>query len=70
MRMQNSPSISLYLTLFGIIMGFLSTFWSFGYTRLSFKLKAFLESSSLETAPRIRRTDVINMLEKVRGLGV
>ncbi|GAB4818099.1 hypothetical protein N2152v2_005145 [Parachlorella kessleri] len=61
---QNSPSISLYLTLFGIIMGFLSTFWSFGYTRLSLKLKAFLEAASVETAPKIRRSDVINMLEK------
>ena len=49
-------------------MGFLSTFWSFGYTRLSLKLKAFLDAASVETAPKIRRSDVINMLEKVRQL--
>lgn len=61
---QNSPSISLYLTLFGIIMGFLSTFWSFGYTRLSLKLKTFMEASSVQSVPKIRRSDVINMLEK------
>lgn len=46
-------------------MGFLSTFWSFGYTRLSLKLNTFLESTNLATAPKIRRSDVINMLEKV-----
>jgi hypothetical protein len=58
------PSIANYLTLFGIFMGFLSTFWSFGYMRLATKLRAFLEASSLEDAPKIRRSDVINMLEK------
>ena len=33
--MQNGPAVSLYLTLFGIVASFVSTFWSFGYTRLS-----------------------------------
>lgn len=28
--LQNGPSISLYLTFFGILLGFLSIFWSFG----------------------------------------
>lgn len=32
--------------------------------RLATKLRAFLEASSLEDAPKIRRSDVINMLEK------
>ena len=36
--LQNSPSISLYLTVFGVVAGLLSTFWSFGYTRLSRRL--------------------------------
>lgn len=49
-------------------MGFLSTFWSFGYTRLASRLRAFLEASSLEAAPKVRRSDVINMLEKVSRL--
>jgi hypothetical protein len=61
---QTGPSISLYLTLFGIVMGYLSTFWSFGYTRLSRKLRAFLDYDGIGDAPKIRRTDVINMLEK------
>ena len=54
----------MYLTLFGIFMGFLSTFWSFGYTRLSRKLRAFLDYNGTGEAPKIRRNDVINMLEK------
>ena len=61
---QTGPQVSLYLTLFGIVMGFLSTFWSFGYTRLSRKLRAFLDYDGIGEAPKIRRSDVINMLEK------
>ena len=30
---QSGPKASLYLTLLGILAGFLSTFWNFGYTR-------------------------------------
>ena len=63
---QNGPSISLYLTLFGIILGFLSMFWSFGYVRLARRLAAFLTAATLEEAPKVRRSDVIGMLEKVR----
>lgn len=61
---QQSPQTSIYLTLFGVVTGFLSTFWSFGYVRLSRKLRQFLDSDGSDNAPRIRRTDVINMLEK------
>jgi hypothetical protein len=61
---QQGPQVSLYLTLFGIGMGFLSTFWSFGYTRLSRKLRRFLDAGGAAGAPRIRRSDVVNMLEK------
>lgn len=63
---QNGPGISLYLTLFGIVLGFLSLFWSFGYVRLSRRLRAFLDAPTLDAAPKIRRSDVIAMLEKVR----
>lgn len=58
------PSITNVLTMCGIGLGFLSTFWSFGYMRLAKKLRQFLIAPSLEGAPRIRRSDVINMLEK------
>lgn len=61
---QTGPQISLYLTLFGIVLGFLSTFWSYGYTRLARRLAAFLDFSGEGEPPKIRRSDVINMLEK------
>lgn len=61
---QQGPQISMYLTTFGIVTGFLSTFWSFGYIRLSRKLMAFLDADGSGTVPRIRRSDVITMLEK------
>ena len=61
---QQGPQVSMYLTLFSIMTGFLSTFWSFGYIRLSRKLREFLYAVGSPEAPRIRRTDVINMLEK------
>lgn len=37
-----------------------------GYVRLSRKLRAFLEAPNLDVAPKIRRSDVITMLERVR----
>ena len=61
---QQGPQVSLYLTLFGVVTGFLSTFWSFGYVRLARKLRTFLDSDGAGNAPRVRRSDVINMLEK------
>jgi hypothetical protein len=46
-------------------MGYLSTFWSYGYTRLARKLRTFLATSGIDAVPPLKRTDVINMLEKV-----
>ncbi|KAL6778427.1 hypothetical protein ACKKBF_B14750 [Auxenochlorella protothecoides x Auxenochlorella symbiontica] len=57
---QTGPGVSLLLSLFGIAMGYLSTFWAFGYTRLSRRMFRFLDTGS----PRIRRYDVIGTLEK------
>ena len=54
---QQGPQISLYLTLFGIVTGYL-------YTRLSTKLRAFLDYNGTGDVPKVRRMDVINMLEK------
>ena len=36
---QTSAGPGLYLTLFGILAGFFSMFWSFGYTRISRRLR-------------------------------
>jgi hypothetical protein len=57
--MQNGPAVSLYLTLFGIVAGFVSTFWSFGYTRLARRLKGYLQGE----LRRVRKSDVVFTLQ-------
>ena len=57
--MQNGPAVSLYLTLFGIVAGFVSTFWSFGYTRLARRLRGYLEGG----LRRVRKNDVVYTLQ-------
>jgi len=51
--------VSLYLTLFGIVAGFVSTFWSFGYTRLARRLRGYLEGG----LRRVRKNDVVYTLQ-------
>ena len=72
--MQNGPSISLWLTLFGVVAGFLSTFWSFGYTRLSRRLYRYLSTGPDDNSKRVKKADVLNTLMRgswinVLGLG-
>ena len=72
--LQNGPSISLWLTLFGVVAGFLSTFWSFGYTRLSRRLYRYLSTGPDDNSKRVKKTDVLNTLMRgswinVLGLG-
>lgn len=71
---QNGPSISLWLTLFGVVAGFLSTFWSFGYTRLSRRLYRYLSTGPDDNSKRVKKADVLNTLMRgswinVLGLG-
>ena len=51
----SGPSVSLYLTLFGIVAGLFSTFWAFGYVRLNRKLRAYLAAGPGANVPRIRK---------------
>jgi len=48
---QVHKEAGLYLTLFGLLMGFLSTFWAFGYTRLAAKLRQGVQDPE-QTPPR------------------
>ena len=59
LHVQNGPAVSLYLTLFGIVAGFVSTFWSFGYTRLARRLRGYLEGG----LRRVRKNDVVYTLQ-------
>lgn len=45
--MQSGPKASLYLTLVGILAGFLSTFWSFGYQRTAAKMQEYLDGANV-----------------------
>jgi hypothetical protein len=56
---QNGPAVSVYLTLFGIVAGFVSTFWSFGYTRLARRLRGYLQGE----LRRVRKSDVVYTLQ-------
>jgi len=40
---QSGPKASLYLTLVGILAGFLSTFWAYGYQRISYRMQEYLD---------------------------
>ncbi len=51
----SGPSVSLYLTLFGVVAGLFSTFWAFGYVRLNRKLRAYLAAGPGADVPRIRK---------------
>jgi hypothetical protein len=45
--MQSGPKASLYLTLVGILAGFLSTFWSFGYQRMASRMQEYLDGANV-----------------------
>lgn len=44
---QGGPKVSLYLTLVGILAGFLSTFWNFSYLRTATKMQEFLDGADV-----------------------
>lgn len=50
---QNAPAVSVYLTFFGVVLGFLSTFWSWSYTRLSRRLFSYLSSPTLDGTKQV-----------------
>jgi hypothetical protein len=67
---QNGPAISLYLTLFGVVASFLSTFWAFGYTRLSRRLFRYMKATAIDDTKRIRKSDVLGTLERGAWINV
>lgn len=57
---QNGPRISLYMVLLSIIASYFSTFWSYGYTRLSRKLVSFSDAmkGTDVTSKGVKKKDV------------
>lgn len=62
---QNGPAVSLYATLFGVVAAFLSTFWTYGYTRLARRLRALAAAAARGgplPADMVRKGDVVATL--------
>uniref|UniRef100_A0A7S3VHZ7 Protein TIC 21, chloroplastic n=1 Tax=Dunaliella tertiolecta TaxID=3047 RepID=A0A7S3VHZ7_DUNTE len=71
---QSGPKASLYLTLVGILAGFLSTFWNFGYTRTGIKMQRYIDAPPGVEVPKVKKQNVMDMVTKgviinVLGLG-
>eukprot|EP01023_Acetabularia_acetabulum_P069192 TRINITY_DN9966_c0_g1_i1.p1 TRINITY_DN9966_c0_g1~~TRINITY_DN9966_c0_g1_i1.p1 ORF type:complete len:303 (-),score=17.59 TRINITY_DN9966_c0_g1_i1:1101-1874(-) len=52
------PQAALYCAVFGVAAGFLSTFWSFGYTRLSRRMFGYANAKQGQEVKKIKKTDV------------
>ncbi|KAK9846343.1 hypothetical protein WJX81_001955 [Elliptochloris bilobata] len=61
---QNGPGVALYLTLFGVVAGLVSTFWTFGYTRLARRLRGYSLGGARGALRRVRKRDVLATLER------
>lgn len=71
---QSGPKAALYLTLFGILAGFLSTFWNFGYTRTALKMQQYLDAAPGQNVPKVKKQQVTDMVTRgvcinILGLG-
>uniref|UniRef100_A0A383VTA3 Uncharacterized protein n=1 Tax=Tetradesmus obliquus TaxID=3088 RepID=A0A383VTA3_TETOB len=58
---QSGPKASLYLTLVGILAGFLSTFWSFGYQRLASRMQEYLDGANVA---KIKKQQVMEQITR------
>lgn len=61
---QSGPRASLYLTLLGILAGFLSTFWNFSYTRTGIKMQRYLEAPPGTDVPKVKKQNVVDMVTR------
>jgi hypothetical protein len=76
LAVQRGPRVSLWTTLFAIILSYFSTFWSYGYTRLARKVKRYAnvtEGADLQSKEvkkqAVRRTLHTGMTINVIGMG-
>jgi hypothetical protein len=65
------PRASLYLTLVGILAGFLSAFWNYGYLRTAARMQEFLDGADVA---KVRKQAVVDLVTRgvlinVAGLG-
>eukprot|EP00798_Chlamydomonas_sp_ICE-L_P011298 gene11298-18934_t len=57
----SGPRSALYLTLLGILAGFLSCFWNFVYTRTGLKMQQFLNGNG---GSKVKKQSVIDMVTR------
>lgn len=67
---QSGPKAALYLTLFGILAGFLSTFWNFGYTRTAMKMQNYLDSPPGADVPKVKKQQVSSNMPALMRLAM
>lgn len=58
---QSGPKASLYLTLVGILAGFLSTFWNFGYQRTATRMQEYLDGANVA---KVKKQQVMDLLTR------
>lgn len=60
---QDKNSVTLYMTVFGVLCGLVSTFWGYGYTRLAKSIRRYTEfregKREGEKVKEVRKSDVI-----------
>eukprot|EP01025_Chloroclados_australasicus_P030492 TRINITY_DN3059_c2_g1_i3.p1 TRINITY_DN3059_c2_g1~~TRINITY_DN3059_c2_g1_i3.p1 ORF type:complete len:149 (-),score=15.38 TRINITY_DN3059_c2_g1_i3:318-764(-) len=57
-------SIALYCAVFGVAAGFLSTFWTFGYTRLSRRMMGYANALEGQEVRKVKKADVQNSIKQ------
>jgi hypothetical protein len=55
------PRASLYLTLVGILAGFLSAFWNYGYLRTAGRMQEFLDGADVA---KVRKQAVVDLVTR------
>lgn len=59
---QDKNSVTLYMTVFGVLCGLVSTFWAYGYTRLAKSIRRYSEfregKRPGEKVKEVRKSDV------------
>lgn len=58
---QSGPKASLYLTLVGILAGFMSTFWNLGYQRTSARMQEYLDGV---TVAKVKKQQVMELITR------
>eukprot|EP00879_Flechtneria_rotunda_P021945 GHRR01023142.1.p1 GENE.GHRR01023142.1~~GHRR01023142.1.p1 ORF type:complete len:290 (+),score=44.26 GHRR01023142.1:450-1319(+) len=68
---QSGPKASLYLTLVGILAGFLSTFWNFGYQRVAARMQEYLDGAKVAKVKKQQVMELITrgILINIVGMG-